>query len=63
MGTDFLFAKPSCLRGISRILDIGATGNLYNESKTIEEADFKALKSDWQVVGNDMRYALDEYSK
>jgi len=63
MGTDFLFARPSCIRGISKIIDIGATGNLYNESQTSEEADYKALKSDWTMVGEDLRYALDEFER
>lgn len=61
--SDFLFAMPSFLRGISRILDLGATGVSYNESKNEIEADMKAINSDWIIVGNDIREAMDEFSK
>lgn len=58
--TDFLFAMPSFLSGVSRALDLGATfdQSAYNLSQTTEEADTWALANDWAVVGQDLRAAL-----
>lgn len=61
--SDFLFARPSFLKGIGSVLNIGATGNIYNSSKSATKADSRAIASDWQTIGNDMREALDEYKK
>ena len=61
--SDFLFARPSFLRGMGSVLNIGAVGKIYNYSDSIEEADMKALQSDWKIIGNDMRKALNEYKK
>jgi len=56
-----LFACPSFLTGFSRVLDLGATFDRYNEDRTPEEADFLALWSDWAAVGDDLRAALSEF--
>lgn len=61
--TDFLFARPSFMRGIAKILDMGSTGKIYNSSESEAEADYKALLSDWNVTGNDMREAMNDYQK
>lgn len=63
MCTDFLFAKPTFFRGVGSMIDIFGSGNVYNESISPEEADEKAFKSDWGMVGEDMRYALNEHEK
>ena len=41
------------------------TGNYYsfNTSKTPEQADFKAIESDWGVVGDDIKKSVDEMKK
>ena len=49
-----LFAEPSFIEGISRTIDIGSTLNEYNRNKTEEEADTKAIQSDWKAVGDDI---------
>lgn len=59
--SDFLFALPSFWGGIARTLDIGSTLNVYNESKSAEEADSRAIESDWHVTGEDIRRAMDEW--
>lgn len=61
MGTesDFLFARPSFLEGVARIMDFGNTLNTYNISATPAEADNRAISADWQAVGNDLRRAID----
>lgn len=49
--------------GVARVVDIGGTMAAYNESLTPEEADIKALSSDWQAVGDDIRAAMNLYDK
>jgi hypothetical protein len=61
--TDFLFARPSFLEGLARILDIGGTMQKYNESQTPEEADAKAMYNDFKTVGDDISFAFDQYEK
>jgi len=60
-----LFAMPNFFRGAARVLDLGGTLNVYNESANEAEADAKALSSDWRQVGCDMQNAMDkcEYGK
>ncbi len=58
--TSFLFATPSFLEGLARTLDLGATLDEYNSSITPEQADFLALKNDWQVIGNDLANAIEQ---
>lgn len=61
--TDFLSEKSSFIRGVAKVLDIGATNKTYNRIISTEEEDFKAISSDWEVVGNDMREALEIYGE
>lgn len=61
--TDFLFAQPGFARGMGKALDLGSTRNIYNSSSSTEEADLKALKSDWIIVGDDIRRAAHHYEK
>ena len=56
-----LFANPSFITGMAKILDIGATFDVYNENITPKEADYRAILSDWYAVGDELRYALEEY--
>jgi hypothetical protein len=59
MGDYFLFANPSFISGMSRVLDLGSTLNEYNNTFFPEVADFCAIKSDWGVVGSDIQSAID----
>jgi hypothetical protein len=52
--TTFLFASPSYLEGLSRILDFGDTFTDYNYSLTDQQADRIAIRSDWRAVGRDI---------
>ena len=61
--TDFLFAKPSFFGGMASTLDVGATLTVYNESQSPAEADAKALASDWQMVGEDLKGAISDFEK
>lgn len=58
-----LFARPSALEGVSRLLDLGATMQEYNGSETETEADLKALSADWQAVGRDINDAIEKYEQ
>jgi len=62
MSTDFLFTKQSFIRGLGSIGNLDGT-ILFNSSKTDEEADAKAIFSDWQMVGNDIRKAINEHAE
>ena len=59
----FLFARPSFIGGVARVMDLGTTLQIYNESKTEEEADTKAIKKDWETVGEDISNAIKKYER
>lgn len=61
--TFHLFARPSFTEGFIRILDLGTTLDVYNESQTEAEADFVAIKKDWEAVGSDIRASINKYEK
>ena len=59
--TGRLFANPSFLEGMSRTLDLLGNQDIYNEDLTPEEADSKALFSDWASVGDHLISAAGEF--
>ena len=56
----FLFAEPSFAEGMARVLDLGNTLSLYNDSHSEAEADSIALNNDWIMVGQDISKAISE---
>lgn len=56
-----LYAKPSFITGIASILDFGATLSQYNYSESPEEADYKALRKDFEMVALDLKTALKNW--
>jgi hypothetical protein len=56
-----LYAVPSFWEGIARLIDVGGMLNEYNYSKSEWEADYRALQSDWGLVGEDLWGALDQF--
>jgi hypothetical protein len=58
--TDFLFAQPSFGSGAARALDLYGTFDAYNTSTSEEEADERAIASDWLVVGKDMSEVIEK---
>jgi hypothetical protein len=52
--SDFLFAQPSFLSGMARVLDLGAKFDSYNISPSGQIADARAMFSDWCAVGKDI---------
>ena len=59
----FLFARPSFVEGMARVVDLGSTMQVYNGSKSEKEADTKALKKDWEAVGEDILGATEKYEQ
>jgi hypothetical protein len=55
-----LTARPSFVEGVARTLDIWGTLVEYSTSPTAEEADAKALRSDWEAVGRDLQAAAGQ---
>ena len=51
MRPDALFAMPSWLAGAARSLDVAGQFDEYNDSLSGQEADARALFSDWRTVG------------
>ncbi len=58
-----LYATPSFLEGVARSIDIGDTLTEYNGSESGAEADARALRSDWQAVGDDLRQAIAQFRR
>jgi hypothetical protein len=56
--TTYLYATPSFLEGVARLFDFTGSLNVYQCSDSPEHADFKAISSDWIVVGDDLRKAI-----
>jgi len=61
MSDYFLFANPSFVSGMARVLDLGCTLNEYNYSLYPAKADFCALSSDWRIVGSDIHRAIAQF--
>jgi len=59
--SDFLVAQPSFVSGAARLLDWYGFYDAYNTSHTGREADYKALLSDWYVIGQDIRDAMTAF--
>ncbi|MBU1289978.1 hypothetical protein KKG85_01930 [Patescibacteria group bacterium] len=61
--TFYLFARPSFIGGVAHVLDLGANLQIYNKSKTADEADYIALLNDWIAVGDDIRMSINKYEQ
>ncbi len=49
-----LYALPSAWSGAARLLDLGGTFDAYNVSSSAEDADTRAIATDWTYVGRDL---------
>ena len=58
MRTDYLFATPSFLSGVARLLDLSGRSGVYNDSDDEALADARAIYSDWRMVGQDLAGAM-----
>jgi hypothetical protein len=55
--SQLLFARPSFLEGIARVLDVGGTLQEYNASGTGDEADYAAFAADMAALRADLIWA------
>lgn len=58
-----LFARPTFAEGAGRLLDMGATMQKYNTSKSETQADIDALQNDWRAVGQDFSISISQYEQ
>ena len=57
----YLFARPRLIYGFARIIDLGSTFSTYNFNSDSNISDFNALSSDWNMVGVDLKNAINKY--
>ena len=57
---DYLFYRPSFFSGLARTLDLFGLYDDYNISQSGEEADAKAIYSDWKAVGADLKEIISK---
>ena len=58
--TDFLFPTPSFIIGMGSAFNLFGNYYHYNTLPTGEEADARALRNDFEMVGQDIRAALNQ---
>ena len=58
-----LYARPSFWEGVARLVDITGSLNQYNYSASDEEADCRAIESDWEAVGADILSAAKAFQE
>jgi len=56
--TTFLVPRSSYFTGAGTIWNISGFYYRYNRSQTPAQADMRALRSDWRMVGQDIASAL-----
>ena len=55
----YLFARPSFVEGVGRIFDFGNALTMYNYALSPTVADARAIREDWQAVGDDLSLAIN----
>jgi hypothetical protein len=58
--SDFLFARPSLIEGVARMVDLSNSLNDYNYARTGAQADARAIFEDWKAIGHDVQVALEK---
>jgi len=53
--TDFLFTTPTYLTGAANAFNLGGNFYEYNSSDTGQEADYKAIRNDFNMISLDLR--------
>lgn len=56
--TSALLPKKGFLVGMGSVFNMSGRYYSYNTSKTAEEADTRAIRNDWNMVGNEFRKAM-----
>jgi len=63
MNTFDLFSVPSFRTGVARVLDMFGLFDSYNVSPSPDDADLKAIRSDWAALGADFRAAIAAFDQ
>jgi len=58
--SNYLFARPSFVEGMARMMDVSNSLNTYNQSRNGPEADARAIYEDWKALGHDVRVSLEQ---
>ena len=58
--SDILFARPSFVEGMARIMDFGNTLSEYNRSP---DPDAIAIAADWNAVAEDLYKAIEQVTQ
>lgn len=61
--TTYLYARPSFVEGLARLIDFGNTLQQYNSTPTAQQADALAMELDWYAVGQDLKNAMLEFDE
>jgi hypothetical protein len=61
--TGFLYANPGFWQGAASVIDMGATLVEFNSSPTTQEADVRAIASDWAITGKELKRAMDTFAE
>lgn len=59
--TNFLLPKNNFWVGLGSILNIAGSYFNYNYSKTAQEADYRAIYSDWKNIGDDLKISMENF--
>ena len=57
----YSYPRPGFFEGLARIIDLGNTLGNYPRFRSAPESDTFALRSDWIMVGQDIRNAIGEF--
>ena len=63
LGRSYSLPIPTFWTGIARLIDVGSTINRDFIRHLEEQSDADALRSNWEAVGESMRWAITEYEK
>lgn len=58
-----LTPRPSFWEGMGRVLDLGGGLSTYAAGATPTEADYAAIASDWNMIGQDFRTVVRDYEQ
>jgi hypothetical protein len=61
--TDFLTSKSSYITGIGTVFNLAGNYYDFNYSQSTDEADRRAIESDWKMVGKDLKDIFKEIIK
>jgi hypothetical protein len=65
LNENYFFVNPFFLSGVARAVDVGGAldETSYRLSRSGEEADTRAIASDWAAVGSDLRKTFESHEQ